>query len=217
MLLDYETMNKDVLICFLNMSMCGSANVRFKERMVYEKLSDAITISEEAFAILVFENGFQRWEYQARMERDKKIKEKTSKQIKKKKKEKQTNDDGNESDEDSIEANDIENGSNHANDQTIPKVLYQRNVTSKKSKNHTAGKWLDKGIKRYNELLVMVKNSRNSNWRTEFENDLQQRYINDADDNNLESYNRKRKKEGETLKTKKVRVQAMNMFDAMGM
>ena len=43
--------------------MTSTATVKFKERMTYEKLSDAATIFEEAFAGLVFENNFNRWVY----------------------------------------------------------------------------------------------------------------------------------------------------------
>ena len=32
--------------------------------MLHEKMSDALTTSEEAFVVLTFENCFQRWMYQ---------------------------------------------------------------------------------------------------------------------------------------------------------
>ena len=45
--------------------MTSTATVKFKERMAYEKFSDAVTIFEEAFAVLVLENNFDCWIYLA--------------------------------------------------------------------------------------------------------------------------------------------------------
>lgn len=179
MLLDYEEIDVDVLICYMNMSMCGTSNIRFKEKMVYEKLSDAITISEEAFALLVFENSFKRWVYMAKSE----IKD---------------NEEMNDEEQDSI----------------IPKVLYQKNITTAKGKKKTAGKWTDKGYKRYNELLMMVRDSRNSNWRKRFEDELQQKYIQNAD-GKLKAYKRRMQKKEELLRPKRAKVAPTNMFDVM--
>ena len=69
-------------------------------------------------------------------------------------------------------------------------------------------------MKRYNELLTMVKNSRNSSWRTRFEENLYERYRTNAE-NRLSAFKRKKKMEEAEKKKKKVRVMAQNMFDAM--
>ena len=64
-LVRYENVNVDILFCFLNISMTSTATVRFKERMTYDKFSDAVTVFDEAFALLIFENNFKRWSYMA--------------------------------------------------------------------------------------------------------------------------------------------------------
>ena len=64
-LLDYSSIDQNVLFCYLNIAMTSTATVKFKERMAYEKFSDAVTIFEEAFAVLVLENNFDRWIYLA--------------------------------------------------------------------------------------------------------------------------------------------------------
>ena len=58
-LMNYENVNKDITFYFLTMAMTATTNVRFADKMLYEKLSDATTISEEAFAFLLFENNFK--------------------------------------------------------------------------------------------------------------------------------------------------------------
>ena len=40
---------------YLNLAMTTCATVKFKDKMIYSKLSDVINIFEEAFAILVLE------------------------------------------------------------------------------------------------------------------------------------------------------------------
>ena len=42
----------------MNIAFCGTSSITFKGKMVYEKFCDTITISEEAFAVLVFKNSF---------------------------------------------------------------------------------------------------------------------------------------------------------------
>ena len=64
-LLQYEKMDLDILFCYFNLAMTSTATVKFKERMTYKKLSDAATLFEEAFAILVFENNLSRWIHMA--------------------------------------------------------------------------------------------------------------------------------------------------------
>ena len=58
--MNYESVDKDVLFCYLNMEMKNISTVKFKELMMYEKCSEATTMFEEAFDILVLENNFNR-------------------------------------------------------------------------------------------------------------------------------------------------------------
>ena len=51
-LVQYSLVDEDVLFCFFNIAMTSTAITKFKDRMTYEKLSDVVTIFEEAFAIL---------------------------------------------------------------------------------------------------------------------------------------------------------------------
>ena len=46
--------------------MPAMSTVHFKDMMSHSTLSSTVTIGEEAFAILVFENNFKRWVYQAK-------------------------------------------------------------------------------------------------------------------------------------------------------
>ena len=192
-LLDYKSINKDVLYCYLNMAMCGTCNVRFKEKMVYEKLSDAVTISEEAFALLVFENYFKRWEFMSKIEIDK---NRTS-----------ISNASESSEENELVQNRRENNIN------VPETLYQQKVKESKDKKKSAGRWTSEGFERYNELLTKVKESRNKRWRQKFEEDLQQMYVDKAD-RNLNAYNRRKRKMDEE-NAKKSKVKPMNMLDVM--
>ena len=54
-LCDYESIDLDVIVCYLNLAMTSCATVKFKDMMTYSKLSDIINMFEEAFAILVLE------------------------------------------------------------------------------------------------------------------------------------------------------------------
>lgn len=56
--MNYEKLDKDVLFCYLNITMINIATMKFKEYIIYEKISEATTIFKEAFAILVLENNF---------------------------------------------------------------------------------------------------------------------------------------------------------------
>ena len=41
--------------------------------------------------------------------------------------------------------------------------------------------WTEKGYERYNELLTLVRDNRNMDWRKDFEDNLQKQYIEKAD------------------------------------
>ena len=174
--------------------MTSTANIRFKEKMICDKLSDTVTVFEEAFAILVLENNFDRWVYMVEEEMKQNSCESTVR----------------EEDEETI----ISNKNNFVN---IPDVLYQKNVKVRKDNRQTAGRWTDEGMERLNELLMLIKDSRNDERRQLVEDDLMERYVNHAD-NNMEAYNRrKRRLELEDENSKKKKVVVHNMLDIVSL
>ena len=58
----------DVMVCYLNLAMTSCATVKFKDMMTYTKLSEVVTMCEEAFAILVIESNLYQWIYLAKRE-----------------------------------------------------------------------------------------------------------------------------------------------------
>ena len=193
-MLDFEAIDKDILFCYLNIAMTSTANIRFKEKMICDKLSDTVTVFEEAFGILVLENNFDRWVYMVEEEMKQNSCESTV----------------TEEDEDTI----ISNDNNFGN---IPDVLYQKNVKVRKDNRQTAGRWTDEGMERLNELLMLIKDSRNDERRQLVEDDLMERYVNHAD-NNMEAYNRrKRRLELEDENSKKKKVVVHNMLDIVSL
>ena len=203
--LDYQNVNVEELTCYMNMAFCGTSNIRFKEKMFCEKLSEALTVSEEAFGILVFENCYKRWLYLVEEEvKNNKSNDDTSEEGSE-----ETNQVNNDDDDDDISGynSDSEGGK-------VPAVLYQTKVIRKKDNRETVGAWTDEGYKRYNELIGMVRDSRNSDWRKGFEEDLQKYYIERAD-GKLKAYKRRMKIKQDMLKPKKRKVAPKNMFDAM--
>ena len=176
-LLEYEKMDQDILFCYLNLAMTSTATVKFKERMTYEKLSDAVTLFEEAFGVLVLENNLSRWIYMAERKRTTNMP--------------RVNDDSSTSDT----TNEAETDAS----EEVPDVLYQARVKQRKDKIDTAGKWTQKGMKRLNELLTLVQEGRNGATREEFERSLQRKYVHYAD-SNVELRNKnKRKRELEEM------------------
>lgn len=198
-LLDYESIDTNVLICYLNIAMTSTATVKFKERMVYEKFGDAVMVFEEAFAVLVLENNFQRWVYSAK----KKIRDKK--------------------DVDSEVSNGEESGNSSSGNNTddsdkdvvekIPDVLYQKKIKKRKDKRETAGKWTADGMKRLNSLITMVQDGRNNENREEFEDELQDKYIKLADKNIETASKNKRKREMEEMNQRKKGVVIQNVLD----
>ena len=67
-LLDIRRTSEKMYKIFLDLAMPAIALKTFKESMIVDKLSKNITESEEAFALLVFENNFERWKWQAEQE-----------------------------------------------------------------------------------------------------------------------------------------------------
>ena len=204
-LIKYHLVDDDILFCFFNLAMTSTATVKFKERMTYEKFSDAVTIFEEAFAILIFENNFERWVYMA--ERTKKRKEMVN----------TTNmSEGTDtSNESSISS--FDNDNDNEIDE-VPDVLYQRKVRQRKDKIDTAGKWKREGMDRLNFLISLVEEGRNDPVREQFEIGLQERYIMYAD-SNIEAQNRnKRKRELEEMEsTSNKTVVVKNVLNLVGL
>ena len=188
-LLDYQDLDKDILICYLNMAMTSVSTVKFKERMMYDKLSEVTTMSDEAFALLVFENNFERWTFLANKELNRSALNEES-------------DEGNEGEEEVDE------------EATLPDTLYQQKVKTRKDDRETAGRWNNEGIARLNELSDRIKETRNSNWREAIELDLTERYANNAH-NSSEAYTKKKRRMEEALEANKKRVMANNMLNVM--
>ena len=181
------------------MAFVATSNIRFKEKMYYEKLSDVVTIAEEAFAILIIENSFHTWKYCTNVDLKKKYGTSEAEVA------------------DRRRDDDYSYSSIYTNtEERIPKVPYQKNYKFKKRNRETAGKWNEKGMIRFNELCELVKQSRNSNWRELFEKDIQERYVNNADEK-LNSYNKRLRRQENKVKQKKPKVHACNMFDPMSL
>ena len=52
-LCDYESIDLDVMVCYLNLAITSYAILKFKDMITYTKLSGVVTIFEEAFSFLV--------------------------------------------------------------------------------------------------------------------------------------------------------------------
>ena len=207
-LLDYESTDDGVLFCYLNIAMTSTATVKFKERMAYEKFSEAITIFEEAFAILLLENNFARWVYFAE---------------KKRKEQNNSLEGDNNNDNEDNDSNEGQSSSSSTLDdsdktvENIPDVLYQQKIKKRKDKRETAGKWTPEGMKRLNSLITMVQDSRNSDMREEFEEDLQDIYIKHADSNMELMAKSKRKREIEEMNSRKKGIVVKNILDLVAL
>ena len=194
-------MDENILFCYLNIAMTSTAMVKFKERMTYEKLSDATTIFEEAFAALVMENNFDRWVYFAEQN------------LKKIGVTNANSDDGSQS------VTSIANSeSDDSNKEQLPRVLYQLNIKkSKDNRKEAVGKWTLEGFERLNELITTVQEGRNRGTRDEFEDRLQQKYV-DYAENNLGALHKKRKRELEQQnERKKKAVVVQNVLDLVAL
>ena len=129
----------------------------YSSRILFNTFSRVITELEEAFAILVFENSFDRWLYQA----DSKISAPSNYT------EEQTV---------TVEEGTIAiQGSTVTGNDAIPDVLYQKKVKKRKDNVVTAGRWTDAGLGRYNELLTKVQEARKG--RGVFEDSLKETYV----------------------------------------
>ena len=150
--MDYASIDREVLFCYLNIAMTSVATVKFKERMVYEKFSEATTIFEEAFGILVLENNFHCWVYLAKKNLNKQKEEIQEEEID------DEDSNGEQINRSISEDSSVSNDSN----EMVPDVMYQKKIKQRKDKRKTAGKWTIEGMKRLNSLIEMVKQDRNS-------------------------------------------------------
>ena len=145
---------------------------------MFHNFSDVVTSSEEAFALLVLENNFDRWVYQADRQRRKQI--------------------GIDDDNDAGE---------------VPDVLYQKKIKKRKDNVHTAGRWTDDGLERFNDLLLKVQEVREL--RGEYEEELNDMYVvrepSDMYSSKVEKRNRDERDEAENQRKKKVVV--MNVLN----
>ena len=92
----------------------------------------------------------------------------------------------------------------------IPRALYQAEVKTRKDNIDTVGKWTDKGLQRYNELLLAVRESRQS--RSAFEDLLTRTYLLNEPEM-AEANNERRQKYTINDKNKKKRVSVINVLN----
>ena len=92
----------------------------------------------------------------------------------------------------------------------IPRALYQAEVKTRKDNIDTVGKWTDKGLQRYNELLLAVRESRQS--RSAFEDLLTRTYLLNEPEM-AEVNNERRQKYTINDKNKKKRVSVINVLN----
>ena len=65
-LLEYKTIDIDVYKIFLDCSIPSISVHSYMRMSTIEPLSTIVTLAEESFAILILENNWRRWVYQAR-------------------------------------------------------------------------------------------------------------------------------------------------------
>ena len=201
-LCNYESIDLDVIVCYLNLAMTSCATVKFKDMMTYTKLSEVVTMCEEAFAILVMESNLNRWMYLAKKEI---IENKTlSSSVR------QPNDE--QCDESHIGSL-IESLTDDSSYDSIPEVLYQNNISKGKGKKIIAGKWNQDSFDRLNVLLDKIEEKRNSTARKTFEEKLQKHYILQADVNMAQLARNKRKREMKYIENIEKKVVVQNVLN----
>ena len=60
-LLQYDTLDIEIVMYFLNLSMPAMSVRTYEIDKVFSLLSKTLTVAEEAFAVLQFENSMKRW------------------------------------------------------------------------------------------------------------------------------------------------------------
>ena len=202
-LLDYDNMDIDTLKYFYDISMPSVSSYMYSSRILFNNFSKVVTESEEAFAILVFENNFERWLYQA----DSKISSPSNDT------EEQTVSTTEEGSPTAGNQQEEGNSSSATDNEAIPDVLYQKKVKTRKDNVVTAGRWTDEGLERYNELLTKVQEARKS--RGTFEDSLKDTYVmTEPSDQYMEKLDKRNRSTGkEQNARKKKRVQVKNVLN----
>jgi len=65
----YDKLDMDVLMEYFDMSMTTLSAQGYKTSVLFDRFSTVVKDAEEAFGLLVLENNFDRWMYQAEVER----------------------------------------------------------------------------------------------------------------------------------------------------
>ena len=127
----YDNVDMDVLMEYFDLSMTTLCSGGYRQSILFDKFSEVVKNAEEAFALLVLENNFDRWIYQAEVQRMKS----------------QTRD------------SNMETALPPSMD--VPDVLYQKKVKNRRDNFQTVGKWKAEGIERYDTILKDVIRRRN--------------------------------------------------------
>ena len=135
---DFDNVDMDTLITFLNMSMPTISVSTYRDSITYAPFSNIVNKVEEAFALFVMENSFNNWFYKAELHQRKIHKVEFK--------------DG---DVDILEGT------------ALPKVLYQEKRQMRKDSVYSAGKFTNEGLERFNTILMNVMqrcNNKSSNF-----------------------------------------------------
>ena len=178
--------NQDIRIvkAFLDIGMPAISVNSYEDSILTDKYSDVVHDAEEAFALFVLENYLNRWIYQAEVQRQK---------------------DAVQQHRDSSSGGKVHvdsstgQGQGHSSstiqppEVDIPDVKYQQKIKTRNDQVQSAGKWTEKGLKRYDTILKAVMERREN--RGDFENKLKENYIRNIDSRCRERVERKRKLE----------------------
>ena len=133
-LLQYDTLDIDIVVYYLDLSMPAMSVRTYDMDKVFSLLSKTLTVAEEAFAMLQFENSMKRWIWLADKEAMKH--------------------------QGNIEGINVDSIDNNLDDGKIPDMMYQKNIKKRKDNIYTAGKWTEEGLERYNEFIGIVQKRR---------------------------------------------------------
>ena len=133
-LLQYDTLDIDIVMYYLDLSMPAMSVRTYDMDKVFSLLSKTLTVAEEAFAMLQFENSMKRWIWLADKEAMKH--------------------------QGNIEGINVDSIDNNLDDGKIPDMMYQKNIKKRKDNIYTAGKWTEEGLERYNEFIGIVQKRR---------------------------------------------------------
>lgn len=177
---DFANQDIEIVKAFLDIAMPTISVNSYHDSILTDKYSDVVHEAEEAFALFVLENYLNVWMYQAEVERQNKAVATTQ--------------EGNHSSAGGgVGAEDGQGARLLSDNVDIPEVMYQKKIKKRHDKIHSAGKWTEEGLKRYDTILKAVLERRKN--REDFENKLREQYVNDIDTDRKERVDRKRKLE----------------------